>query len=134
MGTTVRGAIFPPPEAHEDPETCALTDNLRDGVCLAVLPATIKYLDERAQAEVGWLESLHDSCIPTTLIWGIHDTVAPIRVANYIWATYLRSQASPSAYWVLPVANHYLQHDQQAPLAHLVRLRLYEKIPRDPVN
>jgi pimeloyl-ACP methyl ester carboxylesterase len=126
--------LFTPPLHDDDPETAALTDILAYGSGLAVLPATIKYLDERAQAEVGWLESLHESFIPTTLIWGIHDTVAPIRVANYVWATYLRSRAAPSAYRVLPGANHYAQHDQPAALAHLVRLSLTEHIRTDPMN
>jgi hypothetical protein len=76
----------------DDPEIAALTDILASGSGLAVLPTTIKYLDERAQAEIGWLESLHESCIPTTLIWGIHDIICPIRVPNYVWATYLRSR------------------------------------------
>ncbi len=135
LATTFLGHLcFTPPVPPDDPEIAALTDILAYGSGLAVLPTTIKYLDERAQAEVGWLESLHESCIPTTLIWGIHDTVAPIRVANYVWATYLRSQAAKSAYWVLPGANHYLQHDQPAALAHLVRLSLSEQIPTAPMN
>jgi len=135
LATTFLGqTLFTPPLPPDDPETSALADILAYGSGLAVLPTTIKYLDERAHAEVGWLESLHESFIPTTLIWGIHDPVAPIRVANYVWATYLRSRAAPSAYWVLPGANHYLQHDQPAALAHLVRLSLSEQIPTDPMN
>lgn len=134
LATFLGQALFTPPLPPDDPETSALADVLAYGSGLAVLPATIKYLDERAHAEIGWLESLHESLIPTTLIWGIHDVVAPIRVANYVWATFLRSRAAPSTYWVLPSANHYLQHDQPAALSHLVRLSLSEQIPTGPMN
>src|SRR5260370_42235490 len=91
LATFLGQTLFTPPLPPDDPETSALADILAYGSGLAVLPTTIKYLDERAQAEVGWLESLHESFIPTTLIWGIHDTAAPITVANYVRATYLRS-------------------------------------------
>ena len=134
LATTFLQTLFTPPLTPDDPETSTLADILAYGSGLAVLPATIRYLDERAHAEIDWLESLHESFIPTTLIWGIHDTVAPIRVANYVWETYLRSQAAPSAYWVLPGANHYPLHDQSAALAQLVRLSLSEQIPTDPMN
>lgn len=125
---------FTPPLSPDDPETAALANILAYASGLEVLPLTIKYLDERAQAEVSWLESLHESGIPTTLIWGLHDTVSSIRVANYVWETSLRSRAAQSAYWVLPGANHYLQHDQPAALAHLVRLSLSDQILTAPMN
>jgi hypothetical protein len=46
-----------------------MTDIFASGSGLVVLPAAIKYLDERAQAEICWLESVQQSPIPTTLIW-----------------------------------------------------------------
>jgi pimeloyl-ACP methyl ester carboxylesterase len=125
---------FTPPLAPDDPQIRAMSESLASGSGLAVLPATIKYLDERAQAEIGWLESLQASPIPTTLIWGIHDMISPIRVADYVWNTFLRSRTAPSAYWILPCANHYLQHDQPAALAHIIRLSLSEQTPTAPMN
>ena len=34
--------------------------------------------------------------------------VSPVRVANYVWSTALKSRKAPASYWVLPCANHYL--------------------------
>jgi hypothetical protein len=60
---------FTPPLGTDDPEIRAMIDIFASGSGLAVLPAAIKYLDERAQAEIGWLESVQQSPISTTLIW-----------------------------------------------------------------
>jgi hypothetical protein len=49
-------------------------------------------------------------------MWGVHDMVAPVRVADYVFTTALQRRAVPGAYWLLPCGNHYVQHDQPADL------------------
>jgi pimeloyl-ACP methyl ester carboxylesterase len=60
--------------------------------------------------------------VNTTLIWGLHDNVSPVRVANYVWQEFLRGKPGLNRYWILPTADHYLQCDAPAQLAHVVRL------------
>ncbi len=56
----------------------------------------IEYLNERAENEVGWLEGLAKSEIPTTLIWGEQDAIAPVAVPDYVWANYLDGSGGSS--------------------------------------
>jgi pimeloyl-ACP methyl ester carboxylesterase len=84
----------------------------------------IQYLNERRVHEVEWLETLKKSDIPTTLIWGELDRIAPTRVADYVWRRYLSVRQVPSSYWRVPLANHYLQNDQPKVLAELVKYAL----------
>ena len=49
----------------------------------------IKYLNERAEYEVTWLETLESSNVPTTLIWGDKDEIAPVSVPDFFWENYL---------------------------------------------
>lgn len=90
--------------------------------------ATIQYLAERAQFEDGWLETLGASDIPTTLIWGLDDTVAPTRVADYVWEEYLVDREAPGWYWQLENANHYLQNDQPETIGLIVTSALGEEV------
>ncbi|MGA9509649.1 MAG: alpha/beta hydrolase [Candidatus Sulfotelmatobacter sp.] len=99
-----------------------------------VLPATIQYLNERKQFEDEWLQALSRSSIPATVAWGIHDVAAPLRVADYAWKTALESRKAPADFWLMPCANHYLQHDQPGELARIVRLELTGKPPDAPEN
>ncbi len=85
-----------------------------------VLPATIQYLNERKQMEVTYLKVLERSAIPVTLIWGVHDMISPLRVADYVWETALKGRKAAS-YWIVPCGNHYLQNDQPAGIAGIVR-------------
>ena len=87
-----------------------------------MLPDTIRYLNERAADETGWLQALSTSNINISLVWGLHDNVAPVRVANYVWQEFLRNKPGRNRYWILPTADHYLQCDAPAQLAHVVRL------------
>lgn len=64
------------------------------------------------------------AAIPATIMWGVHDMVAPVRVADYVFSTALQARAVPGAYWLLPCGNHYVQHDQPADLARVIRLTL----------
>ncbi|MGZ8801069.1 MAG: alpha/beta fold hydrolase, partial [Mycobacterium sp.] len=81
-----------------------------------------KYLHERAADEIGWLERLSGINVNTTVIWGLHDSVAPLRVANHVWQTYLRHKPSRNRYWVVPGADHYVQCDAPREVAQIIRL------------
>ncbi|NDJ51946.1 MAG: alpha/beta hydrolase [Chloroflexi bacterium] len=81
----------------------------------------IQYLDERAANEVDWLEALAASDIPTTLIWGEQDAIAPVAVPDHVWGTYLQDRAAPAWYWRIPCADHYLQGDAPDLIATILR-------------
>ena len=83
----------------------------------------IQYLNQRAQFENGWLEALQKSDSPTTLLWGEHDTISPLQVADYVYQTCLKDKPN-SAYWRLAKANHYLVHDEPHVVASIVRQAL----------
>ena len=61
-----------------------------------------RHLLERAENDFDWLDNLRRSPIPTALIWGLQDTVSPIRIANHVWLEYLEKRAVESSYWILP--------------------------------
>jgi pimeloyl-ACP methyl ester carboxylesterase len=84
----------------------------------------IKYLNERTENEVAWLEALARSDIPATIIWGELDSVAPVAVPDYVWEHSLRDRPAPASYWRIPGADHYLQVDESELLADLVRSTL----------
>jgi pimeloyl-ACP methyl ester carboxylesterase len=84
----------------------------------------IKYLNERTENEIAWLETLERSDIPVTIIWGELDSVAPVAVPDYVWEHYLRDRAAPASYRRIPGADHYLQVDESELLADLVRSTL----------
>lgn len=86
--------------------------------------AIIQYLDERKANEVTWLEFLGRSDIPTTLIWGELDAIAPTVVPDFVWENYLQARDVPAFYWRIPCANHYLQVDQPEVLAAIIRTTL----------
>ncbi len=109
-------------EALDDPEIAALAQCFAHNDGIAVLPDTIQYLNERAADETNWLQALSASDVNTTLVWGLHDNVAPVRVANYVWQEFLRDKPGLNRYWILPSADHYLQCDAPAQLADVVRL------------
>ncbi len=113
---------FMPRRTPADPEIAALAKCFAFNDGMRVLPDTIQYLHERAADEKSWLETLSKLPVNITLVWGLHDTVSPLRVANHVWQTYLRTMPGRSRYWVVPGADHYLQCDAPAELAQIVRL------------
>ncbi len=115
-------STFMPRRTPEDPEIAALAKCFAHNDGVRVLPDTIQYLHERAAGETSWLEALSTSEVNTTVVWGIHDNVSPLRVPNYVWQTYLRTKPGRNRYWVLPGADHYLQCDAPKQLAQIVRL------------
>jgi hypothetical protein len=66
------------------------------------------------------------------LVWGLYDTVSPPRVAHYVWLNYLAYKPGDNAFWILPRANHYLQHDQPAAFAAVVAAAVAGDIPEAP--
>lgn len=125
---------YSPPLGPTDPEVQALADNFAYQNGIAVIPATIQYLNERKQFEDAFLDALARSTVPVTMIWGVHDMVSPVRVADYVWSRALKPRAAPAAYWLAPCANHYLLHDQHQAIAQLVRLVLAGKPVTAPLN
>lgn len=113
---------FMPRRVLEDPELTALAKCFAHDDGIRVLPDTIQYLRERAADEKSWLEKLSKLPINVTLIWGLHDSVSPLRVANHVWQAYLREMPGRSRYWVVPTADHYVQNDAPAELAQIIRI------------
>jgi pimeloyl-ACP methyl ester carboxylesterase len=107
------GAVaFTPPRGPEDPEVQALAATFAHDDGVAVLHETIQYLVERSVDEEAWLRSLAAMPIPTTLIWGVYDTIAPIRVATHVWHEHLMFKPGRNAFYLIPGANHYVQNDR----------------------
>ena len=119
MGATT---FMPRRDATTDPEIAALAKCFAHNDGIAVLPDTIQYLNERAADETNWLQALSANEVNTTMVWGLHDNVSPVRVANYVWQEFLRDKPGQNRYWILPTADHYLQCDAPAQLAQVVRL------------
>ncbi len=115
-------STFMPRRDLEDPEIAALVKCFAHNDGIRVLPDTIQYLHERAADETSWLERLSRSDIDTTLVWGVHDTVSPLRVPNHVWQKYLKNKPGRNRYWVLPTADHYLQCDAPGQLAQIIRV------------
>ena len=100
----------PRPAQHPDVSALAATFAHDDGV--AVLHETIQYLVERAAHEREWLTRLAGLDVPTTLIWGLLDTVSPPRVAARVWDEFLMLKPGRNLFYLVPGANHYLQVDR----------------------
>jgi pimeloyl-ACP methyl ester carboxylesterase len=115
-------STFMPRRTMGDPEIAALAKCFAHNDGIRVLPDTIQYLHERAADETSWLEALSVSHVNTTVVWGLHDNVSPLRVPNHVWQTYLKNKPGRNRYWVLPNADHYLQCDAPKQLAEIVRL------------
>ena len=113
---------FMPRRTPADPEIAALAKCFAHNDGIRVMPDVIQYLNERAADETRWLEALSESEVNTTVVWGLHDNVAPVRVPNYVWQTYLKHKPGRNRYWVVPGADHYVQCDAPAQLAQIVRL------------
>jgi pimeloyl-ACP methyl ester carboxylesterase len=103
---------FTPPRKPGDPHLEALTATFAHGNGMAVLHETIQYLAERSNHEQAWLAALAGAAFPVTLVWGLLDTVAPPRVASYVWNQYLMLEPGGNRLYFIPDANHYLQTDR----------------------
>lgn len=128
MGTST----FTPPRAAEDPTVRALEAGFEYNDGISVLHHTVQYLRERADHEVDWLESLAASDVPSTVVWGLCDTVSPPRVAMHVWEHYLRAKPGSNDLWFVPEANHYLQNDRPDTFAEVVSGALARSGSADP--
>jgi pimeloyl-ACP methyl ester carboxylesterase len=121
---------FMPRRTPDDPEIGALAKCFAHNDGIRVLPDVIQYLNERAADETSWLEALSTLAVNTTVVWGLHDNVSPLRVPNHVWQTYLKHKPGRNRYWVAPTADHYLQCDAPRQLAQIIRLTVKgEDIP-----
>lgn len=125
-------STFTPPRSPDDPSIAALAQTFAYNDGTAVVHDTIQYLVERAQHEEEWLQALSHSSIPTTVVWGLHDTVSPPRVASHIWHTYLSTKPDTNELWYLPGANHYLQDDDPRGFVDVVTHALEDTSPAAP--
>ena len=123
---------FTPPRTIDDPAIAALADTFAYNDGTSVLHDTIQYLVERSENEREWLDALARSSTPTTLVWGLHDTVSPPRVATYIWHEFLSTKPGVNELWFLPAANHYLQDDDPEGFVEVVTRALNGSSPDDP--
>lgn len=105
-------ATFFPPRDADDPAIEALAETFAHQDGIGVMHETIQYLRERAADEESWLRALGESSVPTTVIWGMNDTVAPPRVPNWIWNQHLMLKSGRNALYYIPDAGHYLQNDR----------------------
>src|SRR5436190_19199794 len=97
------GAVtFTPRRGPEDPEVQALAATFAHEDGVGVLHETIQYVVERSVDEQAWLRSLAASAVPTTLVWGVYDTVAPIRVATHVWHEHLMFKPGRNALYMIP--------------------------------
>ena len=62
-------------------------------------------------------------------VWGLLDTVNPVRIANHVWSTYLNDRPVESSLWYMPNAGHYPQRDEPEEMAKLVQLVLNGGVP-----
>ena len=105
-------ATFFPPRGADDPVIEALAETFAHQDGILVLHETIQYLVERSADEDTWLKALAESEVPTTVIWGLNDTVSPPRVANWVWDHHLTFKPGRNSLYYLPDAGHYLQNDR----------------------
>jgi pimeloyl-ACP methyl ester carboxylesterase len=132
LATGMGETTFTPPRALDDPSIAALAQTFAHNDGLAVIHDTIQYLVERSEHEEEWLEGLARSSVPTTVIWGLHDTVSPPRVATHIWHTYLATKPGRNELWFVPGANHYLQQDAPHAFVDVVTRTLTGNSPEAP--
>jgi pimeloyl-ACP methyl ester carboxylesterase len=125
-------STFTPPRPADDPSVVALSATFAHNDGMAVIHDTIQYLVERSEHEEVWLDALAATEVPTTVIWGLHDTVSPPRVAAYVWNRWLSTKPGDNSLWFLPGANHYLQHDDPEGFVEIVTAALGRALPDAP--
>lgn len=105
-------ATFFPPRDAGDPAIEALAETFAHENGLAVMHDTIQYLVERSEDEETWMKALAASDVPTTVIWGMNDTVSPPRVPSWVWNEHLMLKPGDNSLYFIPDAGHYLQCDR----------------------
>lgn len=112
LAESIGASLFTPPRKAGDPAVEALTATFAHDNGVKVLHETIQYLVERSKNEQEWLAGLAEESFPVTMIWGLCDTVAPPRVASYVWNQHLMLKPGGNRLYFIPDANHYLQVDR----------------------
>lgn len=125
-------STFTPSRHPGDPTIEALKATFDHNDGISVLSRTVQYLRERADHEVGWLKSLAASEVPSTVVWGVCDTVSPPRVPMHVWEHYLRAKPGSNELWLIPDANHYVQNDRPEVFAEVVLSALERDGPAVP--
>jgi pimeloyl-ACP methyl ester carboxylesterase len=105
-------ATFFPPRGADDPAIEALAETFAHQDGIRVMHETIQYLVERSADEEAWLQALAESEVPTTVIWGLNDTVAPPRVPSWVWNRHLMLKPGRNSLYFISDAGHYLQNDR----------------------
>ena len=112
LAAALGASMFTSPRTADDPVVEALAAIFSHDDGIKVLHETIQYLIERAKDEQTWLAGLSQAQFPVTMVWGLSDTVAPPRVASYVWNEYLMRKPGDNRLYFIPEANHYLQVDR----------------------
>ncbi len=118
-----------PRRTEGDPEALAYSDIFAFNDGNGALLHVGRYLLERQANETRWLENLRRSSIPVAYLWGLTDSINPVRIPNHVWDTYLNDREVESSYWILPTADHYPQRDNPEEVAKVVRLALSGQVP-----
>jgi len=112
-----------------DPMNVAYADIMTFNDGQGALMYVGRYLLERQFNEYSWLDNLTRSPVPVAYLWGLLDTVNPVRTSNYVWANYLNGREVESSYWIIPTGGHYPQRDEPEAVAKVVRMALTGQVP-----
>ena len=112
---------FTPPRSLEDPAIAALAHTFAFNDGIAVLHDTIQYLVERSEHEQEWLEALAAILRFRRRSSGVSTTSSrrcgwPRMSGTRTWPP----SRADNEFWLLPRANHYLQHDQPQEFVEVV--------------
>jgi pimeloyl-ACP methyl ester carboxylesterase len=118
-----------PRSTEGEPESLAYSDIFAFNQGNISLIYVGRYLLERQANEVRWLENLPRSPVPVAYLWGLADSVNPVRISHHVWDTYLNEREAQSSFWLLPTAAHYLQRESPEEVAKIVRMALTGQIP-----
>ena len=125
---------YTPPLKADDPEVRALASLFGYQSGVEVIPATIQYLNERKQMEVRLPADALEEHDPDDHHVGRprHGGAGPRRRLRVRHRVAL-AIACPGAYWLMPCGHHYVQHDQPAAMARIIRLTLGTPAPAPAV-
>ena len=118
-----------PRSTEGEPESLAYSDIFAFNQGNISLIYVGRYLLERQANEVRWLENLPRSPVPVAYLWGLADSVNPVRISHHVWDTYLNEREAQSSFWLLPTAAHYPQRESPEEVAEIVRMALTGQIP-----
>lgn len=118
-----------PRRTEGEPESLAYSDIFAFNEGNIALIYVGRYLLERQTNEVRWLENLPRSPVPVAYLWGLGDSVNPVRISHHVWDAYLNDREAQSSFWILPAAAHYPQRESPEAVAKIVRMALSGQLP-----